>query len=530
VIPCQEQTFKLEISMAKSLHNVVFPAMLALMTNASVQAAPDTLVYGTTSKVTQMDPANAYEFHTWELIDNFNEGLLTYKPGTSEIIQGLADKYEVNPAGTEYTFHLRPGLKFTDGTPFTADTVKWTIDRVTALKGDPSWLVTQFVKSVDVVDASTVKFTLKGPTAFFPSILAGNPPYYPLSPNVYPLDKFISNPGELKGGQMVGLGPYKLTSFKRDEEVVFEANPSYYGAKPNIKRVILRYFANATTLRLALEKGDVDLAFNGLNPADTADMMKNPAITTHKLPGPCIGYLAFENSESVFKDRNLRKAVAALIDRPQINQKVYLGQNEPLYSMVPKGMSCHTEVFKTILGDGNLPLAEKLLKAAGYTSAKPLAFDLWHMTGSETTANLAEVLKSQLEKTPLIKVTIKNAENATYKKQFEKKQMAAFLESWYPDYVDADDYTAAFAQTQGSAGNGLFFSDQHWDDLFVREQTNKDMKVRAAVFEQVQKMWTEQVPCAPIYQENLYVFTRKNVTGVKIGPPLIFRYDNLAFK
>ena len=494
--------------------------------------AQDTLVYGTTDKVTQMDPASAYDFHTWELFDNIDESLLTYKQGTSEIIPGLAESYTVNKAGDEYIFKLRKGLKFTDGTPFTADAVKWTIDRVVALKGDPSWLVTQFVKSVTVVDPLTVKFTLNGPTAFFPSVIAGNPPYFPLSPGVYPVDKIISDPTELKGGQLVGLGPYKITSFKRDEEVIFEANPDYYGKAPTIKKIIIRYFADATTMRLALEKGDVDLVYKSLNPSDIADLAKNPKIVTNKLPGPFIRFLCFETSESVFKDKNLRKAITALIDRPEINQKVYLGQNEPLYSLIPKGMLYHNEDFKTDIGDGNVALAEKLLKAAGYSKDKPFEFDLWYTPShyGDTEVNLAEVAKSQLEKTPLVKVTIKSAEWATYKQQFNKKQMPAYFLGWYPDYVDPDDYTAAFAQTDASAGEGIFFSNKDWDALFLKEENTPDPKVRQQLFEQVQKWWTDEVPCAPIFQGNLYVLTQKNVTGVKIGAPLIFRYDSLMFK
>ncbi len=516
--------------MSRALKSAVIATALGFILG-STAPAQDTLVYGTTDKVTQMDPANAYDFHTWELFDNINLSLLTYKPGTSEIIPGLAQSFSVNKAGTEYTFKLRSGLKFTDGTPFTAEAVKWTIDRVVALKGDPSWLVTQFVKSVDVVDPLTVKFTLNGPTAFFPSVIAGNPPYFPLSPGIYPKDKIISDPTELKGGQLVGLGAYKITSFKRDQEVVFEANPNYYGEAPHIKRIIVRYFANATTMRLALEKGDLDLAFKSLNPSDISDLMKNPKLTTNKLPGPFIRFLCFENSESVFKDKNLRKAVAALMNRPEINQKVYLGQNEPLYSLVPKGMLYHTEDFKTALGDGNKALAEKLLTAAGYSAAKPLTFDLWYTTShyGDTEMNLAEVLKSQFEQTPLVKVTIKSSEWATYKKQFEKKEMAAYLLGWYPDYVDPDDYTAAFAQTKASAGEGIYFSNPAWDGWFVKEETTPDPKVRKQVFEQIQKAWTDEVPCAPIFQGNLYVFTQKNVTGVKIGAPLIFRYDTLSF-
>ena len=105
--------------------------------------------------------------------------------------------------------------------------------------------------------------------------------------------------------------------------------------------------------------------------------------------------------------------------------------------------------------------------------------------------------------------------------------MAAYLLGWYPDYVDPDDYTAAFAQTDGSAGEGIYFSNKTWDDLFVKEEQSLDPKVRADVFKQVQKMWTDEAMTVPIFQGNLYIITQKNVTGVKVGPPLIFNYDEL---
>ncbi len=194
-------------------------------------------------------------------------------------------------------------------------------------------------------------------------------------------------------------------------------------------------------------------------------------------------------------------------------------------------MLYHTEDFKTAIGDGNVVMAEKLLKAAGYSAAKPFAFDLWYTPShyGDTEVNLAEVAKAEMEKTPLVKVTIKSAEWATYKQQFNKKQMPAYFLGWYPDYVDPDDYTAAFAQTDASAGEGIFFSNKDWDALFLKEENTPDPKVRQQLFEQVQKWWTDEVPCAPIFQGNLYVLTQKNVTGVKIGAPLIFRYDSLTF-
>ena len=215
-------------------------------------AKMETLVYGTTEKVIDMDPANAYDFHTWEIFYNIYQGLLRYPLGKTDLVPGLAKSYDISADGKEYIFKLREGLKFTDGTPFDASSVKWSIDRVIALKGDPSWLVTDFVDHVDVVGKYAVKFVLKNPVAYFPSLVA-SVPYYPVNPNVYPRDKIIRDPSELKGGKLVGLGPYTVVSFKRDQEIVLEANPNFYGEKPKTGRIVIRYFADATTMRLALE-------------------------------------------------------------------------------------------------------------------------------------------------------------------------------------------------------------------------------------------------------------------------------------
>jgi len=489
-----------------------------------------TLVYGTTDKVTKMDPADAYDIHTWEIFQNISAGLLMYTPGTATIVPGLATAYTVNATGDVYTFTLRKGVKFSNGDAFNAQAVKWSIDRVIKLNGDPAALVTQYVKSVDVVDDNTVRFNLKGPVSYFPALVA-TPTYFPMDPKVYPADKIVQDVNELTGGEIVALGPYRLTSFKRDEQAVFEANPKYWGKEPNIKKIIIRYFADATTMRLALEKGEVDLTFKSMLPSDIKDLSANANLTTYPIPGQQIRYLCFETSQSVFKNKILRQAVAALVNRPEINQKVFLGQNAPLYSMIPAGMSYHTEDFKTVFGDANVAAAEKLLTGLGYSKSKPFKFDLWYTPShyGDTEVNMAEVLKAELETTPLIKVTLKNAEWATYKKQWDQKQMPVFLLGWYPDYVDPDDYTSPFAQTEGSKGMGIYFSDKAWDDLFLKEQGATDDASRNATFAQIQKMWTDDVPTVPIYQGNLYVFSKKNVTGVNIGATLIFNYSELKF-
>jgi peptide/nickel transport system substrate-binding protein len=472
-----------------------------------------------------MDPANAYDFHTWEIFYNIYQGLLKYPPGKTNLVPGLAESYEISADGKEYTFKLRQGLKFTDGTPFDAEAVKWSIDRVMALKGDPSWLVTDFVDRVEVVGKDAVKFILKNPVAYFPSLVA-SPPYYPVNPNIYPIDKICRDPSELKGGKLVGVGPYQVVSFKRDQEIVMEVNPDFYGEKPMNDRIVIRYFADATTMRLALEKGEVDFVFKTLNPSDINDLQKSDKVQTIKAQGPYIRYLCFLCDTPPFNDKGLRQAVAAAFNRPPMLEKVFLGQNESLYSMVPMGMWSHIDAFKTTLGDGNLAKSKELLASKGYSEGKKFEFDLWYTPShyGDTEVDLAAVLKDQLEATGMMKVNVKSAEWATYRDNWKNKVMPAYLLGWYPDYIDPDNYTAAFAGTAGSQGLGIYFSNPEWDKKFVQGQTETDMGKRTALYEEIQNMWTDEVPTAPIFQGTLYLFAQKNIRGILLSPTLQFNY------
>ncbi len=523
--------------MQHSLKKLFVVSLILIVSAAFVWAegqaedARETLVYATTDKVSDMDPANAYDFHTWELFRNISRGLLAYKPGTTELIPGLAQSYTVNDAGDVYTFKLREGINFSDGTPLDAEAVKWSIDRVMNIAGDPSWLVTDFVDSVDVVDKDTVRFNLQGPVGFFPDLVA-TVPYFPMNPNIYPEDEWVNDPSELAGGELSGTGPYKIISFKRDEEVVLEKNAEFYGEEPAIDRIVIRYYADATTMRLALEKGEVDLVYKDLNPSDKEDLLSMDDYANYEIPSSYIRYLCFETSESYFKDARVRQAIAALIDRQDIIDKVFLGQMEPLYSMVPKGMKWHTDDFESELGDGNVELANRLLKQAGYSASNTFNFELWYTPShyGDTEVDIAEVLRVQFEKSDLVEVSIKSAEWSTYIDNWDTKTMPSFLLGWYPDYMDPDNYTAAFAGTSGSAGMGIYFSDPEWDALFKKEQTTPEQDVRGEVFEQIQMMWTEEVPTAPIFQGKLYIFAQQNVKGVIVGTDMVLHYNTLYFE
>jgi len=328
----------------------------------------------------------------------------------------------------------------------------------------------------------------------------------------------------------VGLGSYNVISFKRDQEIVMEANPYFYGKKAKNDRIVIRYFADATTMRLAVEKGEIDFAFKTLNPSDIRDLEKSAKVQTIKAQGPYIRYICFLCDRPPFNDRVLRQAVAASINRPPLLDKVFLGQNAPLYSMVPMGMWSHIDAFKQAFDDGNLDTARALLKSKGYSETNKFTFDLWYTPShyGDTEVDMSAVLKDQFEATGMMKVNVRSAEWATYRDNWKNKVMPAYLLGWYPDYIDPDNYTAAFAGTAGSKGLGINFSDPYWDLKFVDGQTITDPDQRTKLFEEIQTLWTYEVPTVTIFQGILYLFAQNDIRGIMVSPTLRFMYGTIS--
>ncbi len=480
------------------------------------------IVIGTTEKITKLDPAEAYDFYTWEIFQNIYQTLLAYKPGTTELVPGLAAEMPVASADNkEWTFKLREGLMFSDGTPLTADTVKYQIDRVMLTKSDPSWLVDDFVDHVEVIDPLTVKFVLKTPVAYFPSLVA-TPPYMPVDPKIYPADKTIADPTAFNCA-----GAYMVEKFVRDVELVLVKNPNYYGDAALNDKIIIKFYKDATTLRLAVEKGEIDIAWKALNPSDIKDLKANPNLKVVEASGAQIRYLCFVCNGDPFKEKILRAAVAAAVDRASIVDKIFLGTVEPLYSMVPIGMWSHKDSFKTEYGDANIEKAKELLKGLGFDEANPFTFELWYSPShyGDTEADVALLLKQALEATGVMKVEIKSAEWGTYNENFDKGNMSVFLLGWYPDYIDPDDYTSVFALSSASDSMGIFYADPKMDELLLKAQVTPDLKERTKIYEEVQDYWAKEVPTCPLFQGKLTLVTQPYIEGINIGATMIFNYD-----
>ncbi len=478
------------------------------------------IVIGVTDKVTDLDPANAYDFFTWEILSNVMEGLVKYKPGTLEIVPGLAESWEVKDDGKVWVFKLRDNLKFADGTPLTAKDVKRSIERVMNINGDPAWLVTSFVEKVEAPDDRTVVFYLKQPTSFFLALVA-TPPYFPVHPDYSP----TSIDSDQTAG---GAGPYKIVKFVRDEEIVLEANPNYYGDPPKTKRIVVKFFRDASSLRLALENGEIDIAWRTLRPTDIEYFKGKEGFKVVEVPGSFIRYICLNVRVSPTNNKLVRQALAAALDRKEIIDVVLRGAGEPLYSLVPNGMWSHIDAFKKY-GDANLDLAKQLLSQAGFSEDNKLKIELWYTPThyGDTEADIAQLLKSQWEKTGLIEVEIKSAEWGTYVDYIRNGRLSVYLLGWYPDYLDPDDYLTPFLHSEANSWSGTGYANETVDKLLEEAQRLTNQEDRAKLYEQVQEILAEDVPYIPIFQGRLYIVARSNVEGIVPSPTMLFYYATL---
>ena len=484
-------------------------------------AAPkNVIVIGTTDKVISLDPAEAYDYMSVNVIQNVMDGLFRYKPGTTILEPALAESYTVSSDGLVYTLNIRQGVTFHDGSPLNATVVKWSIDRAIEMNGDPAFLLSEVVNRTEVTGDYQVKIYLKYPFAAFPSILAFTVAY-PVTPTAYTNESFMTD-------DIVGTGPFILKEFVRDERIVLERYDNYWDENylPKVKQVIIKFYADSTALKQALDAGEIDIAYRTLTPEDIRGYINTNGTNFYVLeaPSPVIRYLVI-NVERI-TDVKVRQALACAVNRTAIVEEVFLGQAENLYSMIPRGMWSHTDIFNETWGDANITGAQQLLQEAGYSENNKLEIELWYTPThyGPTEEDVALKIKEAWESTGMISVTIRSAEWAQYRDNWRSGVMDVFLLGWYPDYLDPDDYVFPFLHSSGAASLGSFYNDSTMDQLLEDARKTTDITERTNYYEQVQEKLAEDVPYIPLWQAKQYVVFKIGIKGVILDATQIFRY------
>jgi len=500
--------------------------------------AKDTLVMGTTDSVeTCLDPAEAYDYFGWEIIRSLGSGLVDYRPGAtgpSDIIADLATSWSVSSDGMQWTFTLRQGVKYDDGTTFNATDVKYTFDRNMGIADPIGPFVgigfSDIIQDVTIVDAYTVRFDLKIPFAPFLSLIAGeecvmvDPKYAPMHGTSWNVttDVVQYKDGDPRASNPMGLGPYTLANWTRqagkDTGMKLVANPNYWNASagiPKTKNIIIQFYADSPTLALAIEDAAVDVAFRQLAVTDINTMKTNTNLVVWQGTGAFIQYLCFQEKYAPFNETNIRQAVGAAVNRTALVSTVFQGQAQNLYSLIPVGMFGHTDAFQS-LGDPNYTRTQELLAPFGYNATHKLTFTLWYETSGHypQSAQQAQVLKSSIEASGVITVNLNGLEWAAMRKARSAGTMEAFIMGWYPDYIDPDDYIYPFLQTSGGSWLNINYSNPQMDQLIEWARGNTSDSARTSLYGQVQNLMEADSPIIPMWQGSAYAVTSLKVKGV----------------
>ncbi|RIJ76837.1 peptide ABC transporter substrate-binding protein [Nakamurella silvestris] len=504
-------------------------------TGGGTTPAAGVVKIGTTDKVVALDPAGSYDNGSLLLEIQLYQFLMSVPIGEKTPQPDAAEKCDF-ATPTTYTCTIKDGLTFSNGDPLTSEDVRFSFQRVLDIAdpNGPSSLLANLDK-VEAPDAKTVTFTLKtGNDQTFPFVL-GTSAGPIVDSKVFPKDALLSDEA------VIGSGPYKLGNYQKNQLAELTAREGYIGNAGQVKNssAIVQYFTEASNLKLAIENGDVDVAWRSLDTQSIDDLKTNPAVQVKEGPGGEIRYIVFnlktQPGDTEEGKRAVRRAVAYTVDRQAIADKIYKGTYSPLYSMVPDGLPGHLDALKTEFGDApDAAKAKSELEAAGV--ATPVALSLQYSPdhyGPSSDQEYNEI-KRQLEDTGLFKVSLQATEWVQYSKDRTSDVYPAYQLGWFPDFPDADNYLSPFLVE----GNflGAHYCDKGATDrpcdtdgvlpLLKTEQTESgDARVKA--IEEIQTATTKgTLPTVPLLQGKQIAIVKTGVTGVEdtLDASFLFRF------
>jgi peptide/nickel transport system substrate-binding protein len=481
------------------------------------------LIHGTTDQPVSYDPAGSYDLPSYNVIFNTYQNMLQIPPGSNKPEPEAAESCDfTDNSGRVYECTLRDGLKFSDGSDLTSEDVKASFDRNLKI-ADPQGASSLYLnlKNIETPDDQTVIFNLKAPDATWPFLLTSGGAA--IAPAEYPADKV--QPSD----EVVGSGRYKVVSYEPGQQTVLEANDQYTGDDPaQVDQVIIQYYDKTSTLKQAVEQGEVDIAYRSLSPTDVDDLQGVEGVNVYQEPGVEIRYLNFNLDLQEGSDEQklaVRQAVAQTIDRDSIAENVYNGTADPLYSMVPSGLQFHTEAFSDQYGDApDVDAATKTLEDAGVDTPVPL--EIWWTPshyGPVSGDEYAEI-KRQLDDSGLFEVTLKSTEWNQYSEAAFTDKYPVYQLGWFPDYPDADNYTSSFYSKDSFLN--IHYENPEMEKLLAEEKASTDEATREQAFARIQEIGAEDAPTIPYIEISQVAVATDGVEGVQdtLDPSYIFRY------
>ncbi len=501
-------------------------AILAGIRPADAQSAArrGTLVIGLDiSDATSLDPVRVAQYSNPLPTHAAYDSLVTFLPGDYVNVKPcIATEWAYQPDGKTVRFTLRPDVSFASGKKMTAEDVAFSFERVINVKDQPQQYIAQ-VDHVAVVDDHTVDIVLGDPSIPLLTIIAA-PEFVVQEKAVItahggtdaPDAKSADKATDWLNSNSAGTGPYRLTGWQRNQQIQMVKNPHWWGGKPGYERVLIRHMSESAAQLLALQRGDIDIAFN-LIPEQIAALKQDPNVTVMQARSLDFIYMAVAAAPAnpTLQKKEARQAIGYAIDYDGIIKNLIGGHALRPVTFLPVGVNGSTEALTKEIGfREDLARSKKLLAAAGV----PDGFSFQLAYGNAAIAgvqyeNLAQKIQSDLARVG-IKAVLAPMDQLNMRTLYIGGKLEACLTFWNPPAPENWLWSSATINRVAKR--------VHWDvpqdvrKLVADAAAERDLAKSAALYKKYQEVMIDQanhmVLIQPIYQ----IGVRKSVEGLRL--------------
>jgi peptide/nickel transport system substrate-binding protein len=396
----------------------------------------------------------------------------------------LAESFKATPDGLTYEFKVRANAKFHDGSPVTAEDVKFSFERY---RGTSAALMKERVVGVETPDAQTVRFTLKKPWPDFLTFYSSATGAGWIVPKKYVQQ--VGEDGYKKAP--IGAGPYKFVSFTPGVELVLEAFDGYWRKVPTVKKLVFKVVPEEATRLAALKRGEVDIAYS-IRGELAEELRKSPGLTLKPVVIQGTFWLYFPDQwdpKSPWHDQRVREAARLALDYKSISEALTLGYSPITNNIIPDSFDFYWKAPAAVY---DLAKAKKLLADAGFRNG----FDAGDYYCDSSYANLAEAAINNLQEAG-IRVKLRPLERAAFFSGYAEKKLKNIIQGSSGAFGNAATRLDAFVVKGGAYAYGNY---PEIDSLFAEQAVELDVAKRTQLLHRIQQILHEKSVYAPIWQ------------------------------
>ncbi len=460
------------------------------------------IVVGMAADIVTMDPANQQDTTSSVFMKHVYSTLVEIDDD-GNLVGDLATKWEVSEDGTSFTYWLNENATFSDGTPVTAEDVKFTYDRAKEMPKTKS--NTSKIQEVVVDNEHQVTIKLTQSYAPFKTI--------PTNSNLSIVSKAaVEKAGEAYGDvdNLVSSGPFVVTEWVPNDHYTLVRNENYWGEMPIATSITVRVIPEASARVIALEAGEIDVVWS-VDAIDCPNVEGNPDTILLSQPSSSIEYIGMNTSKEKFSDVRVRQAINMAIDQQSFIDAIIEGRGVPANSYINAMIPGYTEESKGY--DYNVEEAKKLMAEAGYADG----FDCSIIVNGSTRTRSAEMVQAQLAEIG-INVTVDTYEWGAMLEMLSKGEHEMFILGWSNSSFDADGstYQLFHSSNHGATGNRAWLTDEKVDQLIEEAQKEMDESKRMELYKELQFRLEELAPWVPLYYRDDNVGIRADLKGFKL--------------